>query len=134
MTERKAARRGRHPLSKRAERLEWTIGAASALLVLALLGFLAYEAVVSGSGLAELDVELGEPRLVSGMTYQPVSVHNRGRRTVADVQVEGTRGEQASSVTLSYIGRGSHADAVLIFPGAAAGTDIEVEVKGYIEP
>ena len=67
--------------------LEWMVFGLSLVLVVSLVGFLAYEARVGG-GEPELAVELGVPIVRAGRLEVPVAVINRGQKAVEDVLIE----------------------------------------------
>jgi uncharacterized protein (TIGR02588 family) len=68
-------------------RLEWTVFAVSLVLVLATLGFLIRESVVSGDGPPEVLARLGEPRPARSGYLVPVEVFNVGLTTAEDISV-----------------------------------------------
>jgi uncharacterized protein (TIGR02588 family) len=98
-TPRKGTRSGSDPLETAA-----TI--VSALLVLAIVAFLAREAV-RGEPPAAFEVRLGEPRAAAGAgaAHLPVTVRNTGGRSAADVRivVESGAGEPAGELTLDWL-------------------------------
>lgn len=70
--------------------LEWTVFALGLLAVLAVVGYLAYEAATADSTPPDLRVEVGRPVRRSGGFAVPVTVHNRGDQTAEGVRVEVT--------------------------------------------
>jgi uncharacterized protein (TIGR02588 family) len=70
--------------------LEWTVFAASLLLVTGILGYLIYHALSTPSGPPVVDVELGSPRRQSGHYAIPVTVTNRGHETAERVHIQVT--------------------------------------------
>jgi uncharacterized protein (TIGR02588 family) len=68
-------------------RLEWTVFGIGLVLVLATLGFLVRESIVSDEGPPEVVARLGEARPSEGGYLIPVEVANIGQATAEDVQV-----------------------------------------------
>ena len=89
---------------------EWVTFAISALLVLAVAGYLAFEATRDDEPTVPIDV-----RVLSDQGSQknngyviPVEVHNRGRRTLRALQLRlsylaGDGSEQADDFTIDYL-------------------------------
>jgi uncharacterized protein (TIGR02588 family) len=67
--------------------LEWTVFAVGLVLVLATLGFLIRESLVSGDGPPEILARLGEPRPAQSGHLVPIEVTNVGLATAEDVSV-----------------------------------------------
>ena len=67
--------------------LEWTVFAIGLVLVLATLGFLVRESIVSDGGPPEVVARLGEARPSRGGHLIPVEVANVGQTTAEDVLV-----------------------------------------------
>ena len=68
-------------------RLEWTVFAIGLVLVLATLGFLVRESIVSDGGPPEVVARLGAARPSESGYLIPVEVANVGRTTAEDVLV-----------------------------------------------
>lgn len=124
---------------RRSEKLEWIIGSVCGLLVLALLGFLAFEALSGGDGMPVLQAIAGPPVPAGESFVVPVRVSNSGRSTAADVAVEGRLvgeggKEETASTTLDYVAGGSSAGAALIFTADPASGKFELAVKSYTVP
>lgn len=116
---------------------EWVVGVIGALLTLAVLGFLAHQAVVRDSG-PQLDVVLtGVQETPDGFVVS-LRVENSGGRTAEAVQVTGEVRRDGTTVdtgsaTVSYVPADSHRAATLVL-GAdpdAPGADLQVGVDGY---
>jgi uncharacterized protein (TIGR02588 family) len=67
--------------------LEWTVFAIGLVLVLATLGYLIRESIVSGDGPPDVAVELGPPRPSRHGYLLPVEVTNSGGTTAEDVRI-----------------------------------------------
>ena len=128
------AKKDREERAAKAERLEWIVGVASAILVLALIGVLAFEAVIGGRTPPDLRVEHGDLRAGPDTTILPIRIVNTGASTAADVVVEGRRGEERSTVTLDYVAGDSIAEAALVFSGDEMDFAIETRVVGFTKP
>lgn len=119
--------------------LEWAVGAVSAVLVLAMIGFVLYQAVSVTSARPELHVvaETVEP---AGAGFQvPFRAVNRGDSTAAGVNVEGRierDGEtvETSGVTLDYVPAHSEQRGGLFFREDPRQGRLVLEVKGYADP
>ena len=76
--------------SKQAERLEWIVAVISSVIVLALAGFILYEAVTKTGKEPDIRFEIAKAvPMTEGHAVEFV-VHNDGHVIVADVQIEGT--------------------------------------------
>jgi uncharacterized protein (TIGR02588 family) len=67
--------------------LEWTVFAVGLVLVIATLGYLVRESIVSGDGPPHVAVRLGPPRPSPHGYLLPVEVTNTGSATAEDVRV-----------------------------------------------
>ena len=67
--------------------LEWTVFAVGLVLVIATLGYLIRESIVSGDGPPDVAVRLGPPRPSQYGYLLPVEVTNTGSATAEDVRV-----------------------------------------------
>lgn len=125
--------------SKQAERLEWIVAVISSVIVLALAGFILYEAVTKTGKEPDIRFEIAKAvPMTEGHAVEFV-VHNDGHVTVADVQIEGTaeldEGEsETSSVTLDYLPAGSSAEIGLGFSQEVDPEQVTLRVLGYTYP
>lgn len=92
--------------------LEWTVFAIGLALVLATLGFLVRESLVTDDGPPEVVARLGAPRPSRGGYLVPVEVSNAGQATAEDVRVpvllnlpDGAREE--AELGIAFLPRGS---------------------------
>ena len=67
--------------------LEWTVFAVGLVLVIATLGYLIRESIMSGDGPPDVAVRLGPPRPSQHGYLLPVEVTNTGSATAEDVRV-----------------------------------------------
>lgn len=119
--------------------LEWVIGAASALLVVAMIGFVLYQAFTATSAHPELHVvaETIEP---AGDGFHVIfRAANRGGATAAGVEVEGRieRGGETletGRVTLDYVPAHSRQKGGLLFSEDPRQGRLVLEAVGYSEP
>ena len=129
---------GKHPPA--ASALEWTMALLGALIALALLGFIGWEAL-SGANDGPAILAVRAERIVpaQGGFVTEVKVENLSDSTAAAVQIEGVlkQGEavvETSRATIDYVpGRGSRR-AGLAFTRDPSGHRLEVRATGYQEP
>ncbi|HVE79195.1 MAG TPA: hypothetical protein VNA89_10055 [Gemmatimonadaceae bacterium] len=108
---------------------------ASALLLAALLAFLAWDAMGEHRA-PEFRTEVERPRTVGGRHHIPVVVHNLGDLAAKAVQVSVTpAGDSAAtaSFTIDWLPGHSRHRGVAIFAKPPAGP-LRAEVTGYSEP
>jgi uncharacterized protein (TIGR02588 family) len=67
--------------------LEWTVFAIGLVLVLATLGYLVRESIVSAEGPPEVSARLGTPRPSASGHLVPIEVTNTGGSTAEDVRI-----------------------------------------------
>lgn len=102
--------------------LEWTVFAVSLVLVVAILGYLSWEAVADSGGPPDVVVELGRPRSSSAGFMVPVEVRNLGKGTAEGVRVTvildraGGRAESAE-LDVAYLPRESRRSGWVTFAG-----------------
>ena len=121
------------PTGLRQQMIEWVLAGISGLVVVALCAFLAYEAITARDGAADIVVSV-EPsvRLASGTFAVPVTAHNRGTASAAQVEIEGSARGVTGRVTIDFLPAGGNAGATLLFP--ADPTGLAVRVTGYVDP
>ena len=130
--ERKSAT-GRKPL------LEWAAASLGLILLLALLGFIGWQAVQAPNGPPAVTVSTGRVSQVLGGYVVNVIARNPTSSTASQVEVEGTldlKGGEAetSSVTFDYIAGGSERKGGLFFSQDPRRHQLEVRALGYREP
>jgi uncharacterized protein (TIGR02588 family) len=120
-----------------AQRIEWLLGVASALLVLALAGYLVHEATGPAGTLPDLAVVLAdEPAPQDQVRFM---VTNHGGRTAQSVTVSLTLDRDGApamrrSLTIDYVPAHSQATGGFILPPGARGLDPALAVEGYLDP
>jgi uncharacterized protein (TIGR02588 family) len=116
---------GRSRRSQQRNGLEWAVFGVGALLVAAVVGYLAYDALAGTDGPADLRVELGTPAR-AGHVVVPVHVRNVGGRSAEEVVVEVCAGGEASpedcaEVTFPFVPHGATREGVVGFAAPPAG-------------
>lgn len=114
--------------------VEWVIGALSAVMVLALLGFLAIEGIARAPGEPRFRVEiLAIEQAAEGIAAR-IEVINEGEAAAAAVTVEGTTASgQHASIQFDYIAGHGRRRGVLYFPDGN-GAGLEIHVSGHVMP
>ena len=114
--------------------LEWTVFCASALLVAATIGLLAWQALRFGDEPADLRVAIDSVSSRGGSTRVVLRVHNLGGASAKAVQVEAAhRDGQTSTLAFDFIARGGSAKGAAIFNGTVVEKDLTLRVTGYEE-
>lgn len=120
-------------------RLEWALAALSALLVLAVLGHLLYEALAEPATPPEVRVTAEAVR-PSGRGYLvEFEAQNRGQTTAAGLGVEGTLTRGATTVetrstTVDYLPAESSRKGGLYFTEDPGDYELELRATGYDRP
>ena len=122
----------RHP-GKNA--LEWTVFAASALLILAMFAVLALEAMQWEERPPSLAVTLGTPETKEGRRIIPVEVANHGDVAATDIRIElaGDDGQRAQ-VLMDFIARHGTRRGRVSFPAGGGSGQVRVVGIGFAEP
>jgi len=143
-TERKENRSGRK-VDRREKQsatpgaIEWAVGAVSAVVVLAMISFLLYQAWSTREGAPSLIVNVDRIRATDGVHHVEFRVENQGDATAAEVLIQGRLRDgdrliEEREVTFDYVPGGSEGRAALIFTNDPAGYDLELIPSGYREP
>lgn len=119
--------------------LEWAVAAVSALVVLAVVGFLLYEALGEAPTPPDVRVTVTVVRALERGHLVEFDATNRGQTTAARVEVEGTlrRGGatvEAASATLDYVPAGGTRRGGLYFSEDPRGYALELRARGYARP
>jgi len=120
--------------------LEWTVFAASAVLVAATVGYMAYDAATLGDRPPLISMTTGVALPVPGGFALPVTVRNDGDRTAEDVAVEveldrADGGTDHAEITVPYVPRQARREAWVTFridPRTARA--LRARALGYREP
>lgn len=127
----------RQATNKIAEKVEWVVAGVSALVVAALMGFLAYEAVMRSGGSPDLAVSHVESTRTRAGLAVVIEVDNSGHAAAAAVEVIGETegdGEEARIVTIDYVPAEARRRATLVFPPETRPEDVRLQVVGYADP
>ena len=119
--------------------LEWTVFGVGLVLVLATLGYLVRESLVTHDGPPDVIARLGVPRPSAGGYLVPVEVSNVGQATAEDVRVpvfldlpDGAR-EQAE-LAVAFLPRGSVRNGWASFRNDPARGLLRVGAIAFEEP
>ncbi|WP_024588306.1 hypothetical protein [Aliihoeflea sp. 2WW] len=122
-----------HPVNRPPHPAEWIIGAASALGVLALIGYLCVTALTEADGPPVFEVAVDEVLAGSNGWHARISLRNTGDKTAADVVLRGEDGAgETSEITFDYVPAGSMRQGALLFAREPAG--LELTVRSYTDP
>lgn len=115
--------------------LEWIAAATGLVLTLALLALLGKEALL-GQRDEVPTVEVRVERIVEkeGLFVVEVEAVNHHGATASAVEIEGTLGDTASTVTIDYVPGHSRRRAGLYFREDPRGGQLDVRALGYEEP
>ena len=118
--------------------LEWAVFCAGAVLVLGVLGFLAYDGATGAGGPPHFQIELGRPERRGDGFHVPVRVRNAGGETAEGVTVEVTleaagQAERGEFV-LAFLPRGGTREASVTFHTDPAAGRLRARVLGYEKP
>jgi uncharacterized protein (TIGR02588 family) len=114
--------------------IEWIIACFALVLVLTLIVYLAVMAWTAGDSPPNLllSAEHLDPARPG---YVEVTVHNDGRGSAADVQIEGTLPDgESSEATLDYSPANSEAQVTLVFTRPVQPEEVTLQVKGFSDP
>jgi uncharacterized protein (TIGR02588 family) len=114
---------------------EYVLGGVGAVLVVALIAFLTYQALIRDSG-PEISVEVTQVQAVDAGYAVRVQVHNDGGTTASGVVVSGQltrQGRQVdqASTTVSYVPPDSMRTAALVFSEDPRNGQLTVGPDGY---
>lgn len=131
-----AARRG---TERQRPVIEWVFGAVSGAIVLALLGFFAYEALFASVLPPKLQARVERLERDGATTTVFVAVSNEGDEAAADVGIEAIAATPTDPATrdlrFDYVPAKGLRRGALIFEGRdLQEADVRLVVKGYVEP
>ncbi|WP_065377150.1 hypothetical protein [Ensifer adhaerens] len=118
--------------------IEWLTGSVSAIGVIALIGWVGFEAATQSDGAPDLSVKTISSASRDGGYLVMFDVENAADRTAADVVVRGeiTAGNtvvETVEITLDYVPMHSRTRAGLIFRNEPAGRS-RIFATGFSEP
>ncbi len=119
--------------------VEWATGGLSALLVLAMVGVIAWEALTDKRTPPELDVRLTSRFQVADGYRVTFDISNRSTTTAASVVVRGEildGGEalEAVDVTFDYVPAESKSSGAILFSQDPGSRDVRIRALGYTDP
>lgn len=123
----------------RKNRLEWTVFGVSAAILVALVGFLIYDAMRGGSDVPDISVTTGAVIPRGEHFAVPVLVTNRGGRTAEGLRVEialirDGQDVEVAEVTFAFVPRASHREAWALFRNDPQQFRIEARGIGFEKP
>ncbi|HTO29772.1 MAG TPA: TIGR02588 family protein [Pararhizobium sp.] len=139
MAEDKQGRRKKRTLSREAHWAEWTTGVLCTLLVLAMTGWIGYEAMSSTGDTPALTVRIIRQQTTAGGHQVSFVVENSGKRTAAAVPVTGTLSDgdriiETREVIFDYVPEQSSASGTLLFKDDPAAHRFDLRASGYTDP
>ncbi len=119
--------------------LEWTVFGVGAVLVVATLGFLAFDAATLGSAPPGIEARLGRPQRLKKGYAVPVTVVNHGDATAEGVAIEVTlqrrgRATQSGEFEVAFLPRQSKREGWVVFDADPQAGRLEARVKGFEAP
>lgn len=119
--------------------LEWTVAALSALIVLAAMGTMLYEAISESETPPQIEIAVEDVLEVAGGYLVAFQAYNHGETTAAGLVVEGTlkagsETVETSSITLDYVPSEGRQRAGLFFSRDPDRFTLEINPKGYSHP
>lgn len=121
-------------------RLEWIVGTGCAVLVLGIVGFLAFEAVFGENRPPQLSAVIERLEQGSAGTLAIVTVSNEGDSAAATVGIEATiaragQTPEQKDIEFDYVAAGATRSGAFVIEGQGVKMeDIEVTVHGFAEP
>ena len=116
-------------------RIEWILGACAGLVILAIIGFLGFEAITWTGRRPELSLHVVDQRDTEIGKEMVIEVRNDGQATAASVEVAGTTdGRSWRQVTLDYAPAQSRREVTLILPASPSSEPVQVKIAGYVDP
>lgn len=114
--------------------IEWVVAAASALLVLAAVGYLFYEALGKTQTPPNIRVTATAIRPMGDGYLVEFAAENRGGTTAASVEVEGTLAAETASATLDYVPAEGRRTGGLYFSSDPRSHPLALKATGYARP
>lgn len=119
--------------------IEWVTGGVSTLLVLAMIGFIFWDAVTDRHLPPDLGVTITSRAAVAGGYRVTFDVTNRSSTTAAGVVVKGelVGGDhplETTEVTFDYVPAQSRSSGAVLFSRDPAGDTVRIRASGYTDP
>lgn len=128
------SRSGMHTEAHDPHRVEWVVGMVSTLLVLALVGWIGWEAVTDKPEPPEFATNIIAVRSMADGDRVEFEVANRSGTTAAAVVIRGEAAAETIDVTFDYVPAQSTARGALIFSPGATRSGLSIKAIGYTEP
>jgi uncharacterized protein (TIGR02588 family) len=116
---------------------EWVTFAISTLVVAAVVGLVAWQAVGADAP-PQLEATSGATRQSGSRFHLPVTVTNRGDQTAADVQVTASFTDGGETVEgqqeIDFLSGGESHELVFVFDSDPRRGEVEVRITGYSVP
>lgn len=134
-----SASKARHTESSDPHWIEWISGISSCVLVGAMIGWIAWQAITANDEPPQLSTTITQVRK-SGSTFRvEFDIVNSAPVTAAGVTVMGeiidaTAAVETAEVTFDYVPAQSKSRGALLFSTDPEGRDLRVRPSGYTEP
>lgn len=118
---------------------EWVSGAVGLVMVLAMVGYLGYNAMTAESSVPGVTVDHLSTQRTSGGYVVTFRARNSGPSTAASLLIsgrlnDGSRNIETSEVVLDYLPPRGERRGGLIFQNDPSGYQLRLEPKGYVDP
>jgi uncharacterized protein (TIGR02588 family) len=119
--------------------IEWATGLVSALMVLALIGWVTFDAVTKEQAPPDFTIEAQTAELISGGYRVRFEVTNSATTTAAGVTVRGEIRDgdsvvEDAEVVFDYVAAESKASGALIFARDPGSQQLQLRAVGYTDP
>ena len=118
--------------------VEWSVFALSAVLILAVIGYLAYESTTIGTAPPDIHLQIGPAEARSGYFAVPIEATNKGDQTAEGVHIEvvlksGGK-EEKGDFEIQFLPRRGSREAWVTFQSDPRNGTLEARVLGYEKP
>lgn len=119
---------------------EWAVAAAGVAILLAMVGYLLWEAVAQpSSGAPDIVISRTEVVPLGGRYLVRFHVINKGNSTGANVAVSGTLQDgdkviEASRTTIDFVPQHSESEGGLFFDTDPSAYRLGLRIEGYVRP
>ncbi|CDZ60314.1 TIGR02588 family protein [Neorhizobium galegae] len=129
----------RHTEVKEPHWIEWATGTVSALVVVATIAWVAYQAWTHDDMQPELSVAITERRQTEGGYRVAFDIANKATATAAAVTVRGEILDggnivEDADVTFDYVPAQSKSSGAILFSQDPGAREVRVRAVGYIDP
>lgn len=117
--------------------IEWIIGGLSGIAVLAIVSFLAAQAIVSASGGPVLSVSIVDIEATAQGSIVTIRISNTGTQAASDIWVSARdRGQSGQPVRLQfgYLGSDAEQHGAFLLAGPVEADKLQLRVDGWLEP